>query len=139
MLRLSSALAGATIATLATAAPLCAQSAAPPCVDARTQAAMTECATTEAAAIERRLAALLAELRPRLDSARAARLAIVQRRWSAYREAHCAWEAAAFAGGSIQPMWEANCHATLTLQRIEVLRFQLCEGTGMTGSCPAAE
>jgi uncharacterized protein YecT (DUF1311 family) len=127
-------------AALLLAAPLGAQAPASACVaTARTQTSLTACARTADSAIQRRLATLLAGLGLQLDSVRAARLETVQQQWVIYRDAHCRWEAAAFETGSVQPMWEANCRAELTRERINVLRYQLCEGAGMTGSCPAAE
>jgi hypothetical protein len=52
-----------------------------------------------------------------------------------YRDAQCAWESAAFQGGSIQPLVLATCFRRLTEERIAILKHQLCEGGG---DCDAA-
>lgn len=109
------------------------------CDGAGTQSAITACADSASRAASRRLDALLGELRARLEAPRRARLASVQRRWARYRDAHCAWDAEVVEGGSLQPTWIARCREALTLDRIAVLRLQLCEGGGMKGTCPAAE
>jgi len=108
------------------------------CAAPDTQLALNECAAERATAADRRLRALLAELRPTLDSGSAARLRAVQIRWVRYRDAHCAWDAEAVEGGSMQPMVYATCLWTLTEERIRTLQPQLCEGVGTTGTCAAA-
>ena len=99
--------------------------------------------TTEAATrfddTERRLAALLKAIRPTIDTTRWLQLTKIQKTWVEYRDAHCRWDSRAVEGGSMQPMWEANCRASLTEARIADLKHQLCEGLGATGDCPASK
>lgn len=99
---------------------------------------MNKCASEAADAAHDKLDALLDELRSHMDMAQYQKLASVQEKWEQIVEEHCEWEADFFAGGSVQPMWRAGCLDEQYRQRIEVLRFNLCEGHGMTGECEAA-
>ena len=66
------------------------------------------------------------------------KLVSIQSEWKKAAKEHCQWEAGFFAGGSVQPMWLAGCLEQQYRQRIDALRFNLCEGNGMTGECEAA-
>ena len=105
------------------------------CDSARTQADLNECASRAATRSSERIAALLKELGATLDSSRQRGLNESQVRWNEYIHTHCQWEADAFAGGSVAPMWFANCLAAGTEARIAELKVHLCEGEGMTGYC----
>ena len=114
-------------------------SAAVDCGDLTSQSAMNDCFILQARKTEGILEALLKELDSALDRAEVRALGDAQERWLAYRRAHCDWDAPVVGGGSIQPMWWANCMASLTWNRIETLKFHLCEGRGMTGECAASK
>jgi uncharacterized protein YecT (DUF1311 family) len=115
-----------------------ARKTARPCGDEETQPAMTHCAQREARAAEAQLGQLMAELERSLAPARSAGLREIHQEWKRWRDRHCTWDAAAFEGGSIQPMWYANCVATETRQRIGALKYHLCPGSGMAGDCEAS-
>lgn len=51
-----------------------------------------------------------------------------QRAWVAFREAHCRLESYEARGGSMQPMIDGNCRATLTRARTAELRGPECPG-----------
>lgn len=51
-----------------------------------------------------------------------------QRAWIEYRDGHCTAEGAEYAGGSIRPLIESSCLATLTRRRTEELLLMLEEG-----------
>jgi uncharacterized protein YecT (DUF1311 family) len=55
--------------------------------------------------------------------------------WEKMITEHCQWEANFSAGGSIQPMQFSGCLSQQYMDRIEMLRINLCEGHGMTGEC----
>jgi len=93
------------------------------------------CAGNKAAAADRRLDRLLADVSSRADSVRRAQLQAVQQTWKAFRDNDCQWQADAFTGGSIQPAIYAECILALTEARIADLKLQLCEGFGVRGPC----
>ena len=110
-----------------------------PCDNGHTQAALNRCASAEASAEMVRLNRLLAQLYPKLDSARAAQLRQLQADWLRLRDAQCEWDSVSYAGGSIVPMWYANCVGAATHARIQDLRFHLCDDDdGMAGECAAS-
>lgn len=109
------------------------------CRDGHTQAALDRCASYAASAEIVRRDKLLAQLYPKLDSARAAQLRKLQADWVRLRDAQCDWDAGSYSGGSIVPMWYANCIAASTHARIQDLRFHLCDDdAGMAGECAAS-
>ena len=89
-------------------------------------------------ASDQQLTALLDDLEQVLTLPEAAQLRSIQGLWLDYRRRHCQWQANFFAGGSIQPMVYASCADDLTWERIAALKFNLCEGQGMTGACEAS-
>jgi uncharacterized protein YecT (DUF1311 family) len=99
---------------------------------------MNKCASEAADAAHDKLDALLAELRNHVEMAQYQNLTSIQSEWEKVAKEHCRWEADFFAGGSSQPMWLAGCLEKQYHQRIDALRFDLCEGHGMTGECEAA-
>lgn len=110
-----------------------------PCRYGQTQAALNRCASDAASAEMVRLNKLLTQLYPELDSTRAAQLRKLQADWVRLRDAQCDWDAGSYSGGSIVPMWYANCIAASTHARIQDLRFHLCDDdAGMTGECAAS-
>jgi len=113
--------------TVASRSRLRAQTA---CDTAVTQTDMNICAKKRADSSERRLGRLILEVTRTVDSSRARALSRVQVLWVRYRDAHCRWDSGAVEGGSMQPMWIADCRAALTEARIAELKHSLCEGGG---------
>lgn len=109
------------------------------CSDAGTQRGIEECAGQHARQAEARLTALLGELGEVLDRTDIERLVDVQSKWSAYRAAHCEAQAGFFEGGSIRATIASACMASVTWNRIDELKWNLCEGQGMTGECEASK
>ena len=100
------------------------------CDTAITQTDMNICAKNRADSSARRLGRLISELTRTVDSSRARTLSRVQVLWVRYRDAHCRWDSSAVEGGSMQPMWIADCRAALTEARIAELKHSLCEDGG---------
>ena len=111
-------------------------SAQSPCDTASTQHALHVCAADEAHEADRRLAALVQEVATRVGANRAAELQRVQAAWLEYRKQHCAWDSEAVEGGSMKLMWQVQCIAALTEDRIDELKTSLCDGGG--SDCAAA-
>ena len=109
-----------------------------PCDTAFTQSDLNICAYQAADRSEKKLQALLGELRARLDSTRFRQLQRVQVKWQTYRSAHCSWEGDAVSGGSMTPMVVSGCYRALTEERIQDLKLNLCEGEGEAGECDAS-
>jgi uncharacterized protein YecT (DUF1311 family) len=99
---------------------------------------MNACAAKRADDAQKRLAALLVELKSALQPRVRKGLEDVQARWAELRELDCNWERSMFEGGSVASQVYATCIATQTEQRIERLKLFLCEGAGMTGPCEAS-
>lgn len=110
-----------------------------PCSSDLTQMGINGCWQAQMEASDHRLTALLGDLEQVLTTAELAQLRSVQRLWLDYRRRHCQWQAGFFAGGSIRPMVYASCADGLTWERIAALKFNLCEGQGMTGACEASQ
>ena len=102
------------------------------------QRAWNTCTANEAELSDKRLDRLLAEISSHADSARRLQLETVQAKWKTFRDSDCKWQAAAFAGGSIQPTVYSECVTALTEARIADLKLQLCEGFGVRGACAAS-
>ncbi len=103
-----------------------------------TQSDLNKCASQMAEATRVKLNALLDELRNHMEMTQYQKLISLQSEWGKAAEEYCQWEADFFSGGSAQPMWLAGCLEKQYRQRIDALRFNLCEGHGMTGECEAA-
>jgi uncharacterized protein YecT (DUF1311 family) len=114
------------------------QSVRDPCANAMTQMEMNQCADRQGRQAQGKLDALLKELAGVLEKGEGTRLAAVQKAWASYRDAHCEWQASVFEGGSIQPMERLTCFSSVTWNRIDELKWNLCEGHGMTGECAAS-
>jgi uncharacterized protein YecT (DUF1311 family) len=110
------------------ATPLVAQTEG--CANPQTQSEMNRCTSEEASATDVRLARLLAELRPSLDSASRAGLDATQAAWERYRVVECDWRARAYAGGSMESMARSACYMVATETRILGLKHFLCKGGG---------
>jgi uncharacterized protein YecT (DUF1311 family) len=109
------------------------------CDNAMTQYVMTMCAIQRSQEKYAQLTALLEDLRVHLgDTQMYTDLMAVEEEWEAAAEDHCRWNANFFKGGSIQPMWYAGCMAAQYSMRIDMLRWSLCQGNGMTGECEEA-
>ena len=108
---------------LAAASPLAAQQGE--CDDARTQSDMNLCATDRYQAADAEMNRAYAQLRAAIDAEERSALLDAQRAWLRFRDAHCAFEAAGFRGGSMQPMIEANCLAAVTRDRTKQLKDAL--------------
>ena len=116
--------------------------AAPPagaqsCAGAGTQADLNECTARAlqqaSAALEERVATILARLD---DAPRTAELLLAaQGRWEAYRDAECDFATVGVAGGSIYPTVLAECRTDLTEAREAALAAYLeCQEGDL--SCP---
>lgn len=91
------------------------------CMDrARTQMDMNACAADALGRADSVLNAVYARVVAQVDSAQLLREA--QRAWIRVRDADCALDAAAYAGGSIRPMMEMMCLADETRRRTAFLR-----------------
>ncbi len=108
------------------------------CSSAADQTTMNECAGQDYKKADAELNALYKQMQQRLkgDDEQMKRLAATQRAWIAFRDAECK-----FIGqpgpvaGSIEPMIEANCLASLTLKRsADFHGFLTCPEGDM--SCP---
>jgi len=109
-----------------------------PCGDLTTQFAMNECFGRQALQDQAKLDALLKELSGALEKSEFGRLTAVQKVWTSYRDMHCQWQASFFEGGSIQPTERSTCLSSVIWNRIDELKWNLCEGHGMTGECAAS-
>jgi uncharacterized protein YecT (DUF1311 family) len=65
---------------------------------------------------------------PSSEPGEEASLREAQRAWVAFREAHCRLEGYEARGGSMEPMLEAGCRATITRARTAELRGPECPG-----------
>ena len=112
------------------------------CNNAQTQADMTNCAGLDFEKADKQLNAVYkkamasqvaldkqsAEISPEYVGAVKA-LKKAQRAWIDYRDGHCEGVSYEAAGGTMQPMLELGCKATLTTNRIKELR-ELIQGMG---------
>ncbi len=111
--------------------------AAEDCANAEDQATMSVCAADDFKSADETLNSQYRDIVARLaDNADAKGLLVAaQRAWVAFRDAECAFQTSASAGGSIYPMLHAQCMATLTTERSAAFETYLsCEEGDM--SCP---
>jgi uncharacterized protein YecT (DUF1311 family) len=109
------------------------------CGDSQSQTLMNQCFANEAEQLQILLDVLLKELDGRLDATQKERLEKVQSQWIEYKDEHCQWQSALSEGGSVRSTTYSTCIISLTWNRIEELKLDLCEGFGMTGSCEASK
>lgn len=96
------------------------------CLDrAVTQAAINRCATEREARAEAAMDSVYARLMETVDDGRRDLLTGAQADWSAYRDAHCAFVAARYAGGSMMRNVIATCRARLAERRTRALGDEL--------------
>lgn len=111
------------------AAPLAAQGGRSPsadrCQDARTQTELNTCAAREYRAADAELNRVWQRLMTAADAEQRPLLRTAQRAWVAFRDAHCASEAADFRGGSIEPMLRSLCLADVTRARTAQLAARI--------------
>jgi uncharacterized protein YecT (DUF1311 family) len=99
---------------------------------------MNDCTAREAKRVQALLDTLVQELKKTIGRTASEELTGTQATWVTYRDTHCRWQAKFFEGGSIQPTVYSECLIGLTWSRIDDLKFDLCEGWGMTGPCAAS-
>src|ERR1051326_2419697 len=109
--------------------------AAEDCDSSQNQRDMNACFAREANAADKLLKNLLNELEASLGVQQLKTLQETQLKWTEYRAMHCKWQAAFFDGGTIQPTIFSGCISNVTWNRIDELKTNLCEGSGMTGPC----
>ena len=112
---------------LAVAAPAQRRAAKNPCDDARTQAEMNVCADRQFKAADAALNRVYNQLAAKLDADARAKLKAAEVSWLKYRDDNCDYEAAAFEGGSMQPMIYSYCLERMTRARTTELRAQLAD------------
>ena len=105
-----------------------------------TQYALNICAQRDAQASDRTLDATYGRLAAVLDDEARAALKKAELAWIAFRDATCAFETTANAGGSMRPMVIAGCRAQAGKARDAALkRYLACQGRGNEdGDCAIA-
>ena len=106
-----------------------AEGAGADCAAATRQGDMNACAAQAYARSDASLNRSYGELMQKLPAGRKAGLREVQRAWLRYRDLHCGFAAAGYAGGSMQPMVKSNCLAAVTETRAGLLRELLEEAS----------
>lgn len=125
-----------TLVVIQTITPESTESTQSSCTQtAVTQSDLNKCASQIAQATFSKLESLIDELQGRMNASQYAALLKIEADWERTSLEHCEWEASFFEGGSVRPMWLADCLNRQYLDRIEALRLTLCEGNGMTGEC----
>ena len=104
-----------------------------------TMQAMAQEAQENVGALNRKLDQLVNELRSTTAKGSSSELRDLQLKWMRLMKAECTWESRFAQGGSVAPLIYANCMEKQLAARIDQLKPLLCEGGGMTGSCPASE
>ena len=88
-----------------------------PCLAAQIQWALTSCADSAYHRADADLNRTYRRVLTRLSHADRAKLRAAQRAWVRFRDAQCTFEAAAYDGGSMQPMVESLCLESITRAR----------------------
>ncbi|HCS39133.1 MAG TPA: hypothetical protein DIW44_06045 [Anaerolineaceae bacterium] len=99
---------------------------------------MNMCAGQKLTAIENKLDGLIGELKGVLDKSQFDLLLQVHEEWLKTANDHCAWEENFYIDGTIRGVYGADCLINQYSQRINDLRWALCEGQGMAGECEAS-
>lgn len=121
----SKANAALALAVIWYASPLGAQVTASDCENAMTQSAMNACAYQDYRAADFALNEVYAWAMKRArgyENGSDTALREAQRAWIPYRDAACAAEGQLYEGGSIRPLIEYACLATLTERRTDDMR-----------------
>ncbi len=98
-----------------------------PCGDPQSQAEMNICAEERFKAADAALNRVYGQLAAKEEGDSRARLKAAEVSWLKYRDDNCAYEAAGFEGGSMQPLIRASCLERMTKARTAELREQLKE------------
>ena len=109
--------------------------------DAKTQAALNECAGASLKKSDKKLNDLYPQIEARLkDDADTKKLLVqAQRDWTKFRDAECNFQTAQSAGGTMMPMLVAQCMDGLTQSRVKAFEGYLkCEEGDMRCPVPAA-
>lgn len=93
-----------------------------PCPGALIQPALNACADSAFRRADAELNRTYARVLARLGAADRAKLRTAQRVWLRFRDAQCTFEAAAYDGGSMQPMVESFCLENVTRARERQVR-----------------
>lgn len=107
--------------------------------DAKSQAALNECADASVKKSDKKLNELYKQIEARLkDDADTKKLLVqAQRDWNKFRDAECSFQTAEAAGGSMMPMLIAQCMDGLTQSRVKDFEGYLkCGKEGDPMSCP---
>jgi len=88
-----------------------------PCLANQIQWALTSCADSAYHSADADLTRTYRRVYARLGAADRVKLRAAQRAWLRFRDAQCTFEAAAYDGGSMQPMIQALCLEGLTRAR----------------------
>jgi uncharacterized protein YecT (DUF1311 family) len=88
-----------------------------PCSANQIQWALTSCADSAYRSADADLTRTYQRVFARLDAADRLKLRTAQRAWLRFRDAQCTFEAAAYDGGSMQPMIQALCLESVTRAR----------------------
>jgi uncharacterized protein YecT (DUF1311 family) len=98
-----------------------------PCDDAQSQSEMNICADKQFKAADAVLNRVYNQLASKLEADARAKLKAAEVSWLKYRDDNCDYEAAAFEGGSMQPLIYSSCLERMTKARTAELRGQLKE------------
>ena len=96
-----------------------------PCDDAQSQAEMNVCAEERFRAADVALNRVYGQLAAKEEGDSRAKLKAAEVSWLKYRDDNCAYEAAGFEGGSMQPLVYFSCRERMTKARTNELREQL--------------
>ena len=97
------------------------------CKNPSTQMAINTCISNDYAREDAQLNANYKQLMGKLDSSEKERLKEVQRAWIQFRDLQCEFEAAQYAGGSMEASVRAQCLARVTKQRNKDLKEMLAD------------
>ena len=107
--------------------------------NAMSQSQMTECGVKQQQNSYQALQNLLEEIHQKMDAAIWADLAAVQRNWEVFRKGDCDIYLLIYEGGSIAPMMQQLCLDGHNQDRIMQLKYFVCDGNGMAGSCEESD
>ena len=96
-----------------------------PCEKAQTQAEMNICWGNEYKKADAQLNKTYQELAALLEDEDKTELKTAENAWIKYRDAHCAFVADQYRGGTMRPMIEAICLADVTTSRTTELKNQI--------------